>query len=111
MLTQVFHHQRTLGVGAIILGIGGCRSVATCRPLRMSETLTAEEEKEARALGPTTSFLHEFFYKPLERASKVGGSPKTAVLMMNHADIPLKLTLTFSDIPGVSCKACHVRLP
>lgn len=45
-----------------------------------------------------------FFYKPLE-----ADGAKTAVLLMNQGNSTQDLTLTFADIPGVTCTSCAVR--
>ena len=47
---------------------------------------------------------YAYYYKPMEP-----GGAKTAVLLINHADVAADLTLNFADIPGVTCTQCHVR--
>lgn len=47
----------------------------------------------------------QYFYKPL---APFGAS--TAVLLMNHDATSADLTVNFSDIPGVKCTTCKVRL-
>jgi len=59
-------------------------------------------ESERALVGPTDAPSFQYFYKPMP-----GG--KTAVLLMNHGDTAVDLTLDFSDIPGVKCSTCHVR--
>mmetsp|Transcript_78475 Transcript_78475/g.123763 ORF Transcript_78475/g.123763 Transcript_78475/m.123763 type:complete len:435 (-) Transcript_78475:248-1552(-) len=44
----------------------------------------------------------QFFYKPM-------GGGKIVVLLMNHDSKAQDLTLTFSDVPGLSCQKCKVR--
>jgi len=61
------------------------------------------------SLSPTAVAAYQFLYKPLERASEVSGSPRTAVLMMNHAILEMTMTLKFSEIPGVTCTTCQIR--
>mmetsp|Transcript_19432 Transcript_19432/g.29016 ORF Transcript_19432/g.29016 Transcript_19432/m.29016 type:complete len:241 (-) Transcript_19432:67-789(-) len=52
-----------------------------------------------------TSWLHEYFYKPLTWDGR-----KIAVLMVNHDPFfKADLKLTFGSIPGVKCQNCAVR--
>eukprot|EP00416_Gambierdiscus_australes_P036674 CAMPEP_0171106590 /NCGR_PEP_ID=MMETSP0766_2-20121228/65075_1 /TAXON_ID=439317 /ORGANISM="Gambierdiscus australes, Strain CAWD 149" /LENGTH=430 /DNA_ID=CAMNT_0011567707 /DNA_START=42 /DNA_END=1334 /DNA_ORIENTATION=+ len=44
----------------------------------------------------------QVFRKPL-------GGGKVAVLMLNHASHPQTLTLSFADVPSLSCTMCNVR--
>lgn len=57
--------------------------------------------EEAAAVGPATAPAWQYYYKPLGKG--------VAVLLMNNADAATDLTLTFSDVPGVTCKSCHLR--
>jgi alpha-galactosidase len=66
---------------------------------RMEKGMT---EEERQATGPTTAPSWEYYYKPL-------GGGKTAVLLMNHGDSSAELSLSFGDIPGVSCSKCSLR--
>merc|ERR1719327_2208567 len=59
-------------------------------------------EEERQATGPTIAPSWEYYYKPL-------GGGKTAVLLMNHGDSSAELSLSFGDIPGVSCSKCSLR--
>ncbi|CAK0844585.1 unnamed protein product [Prorocentrum cordatum] len=43
-----------------------------------------------------------FFYKPL-------GSGRVAVLLMSHTEAEQSLTVSFADVPGLSCSRCSVR--
>ena len=56
------------------------------------------------AKGPSEVPAQQYWYKPIEQ-----GGAKTAVLLMNNAPSAVDLTLTFADIPGVSCLKCHLR--
>lgn len=46
----------------------------------------------------------QLFYKPLEWSGS-----RVAVLMINHDNEAQDLMLRFEDIPGLSCRRCHVR--
>jgi len=61
-------------------------------------------ESEIRALGPTVTPSHQYFYKPLDYTGT-----KMAILLMNHGNQAADLTLDFADVPGMTCSTCHVR--
>jgi len=61
-------------------------------------------EADRASTGATTAPSWEYFYKPM-----LPGGAKTAVLLMNHGDGAVDLSLGFQDIPGVGCTTCHVR--
>jgi hypothetical protein len=68
-------------------------------PTRGLELATSSREETA------TAPRWQYFYKPLAPA---GAS--TAVLLMNHDDKAADLTVTFSDVPGVTCVKCKVTV-
>merc|ERR1711879_939646 len=61
-------------------------------------------QAQRMATGPTLAPSWQYLYKPL-----TADGTKTAVLMMNHGDSAVDLTLNFIDIPGVQCTTCNVR--
>ena len=46
----------------------------------------------------------QYFYKPI-----LPGGAKVAVLMMNHDKRTKDMSLSFKDVPGLTCTKCNVR--
>jgi len=61
-------------------------------------------EGYAGTKGDTQISSFQYWYKPVEE-----DGARTAVLLMNNGDAEVDFTLTFADIPGVTCTSCHVR--
>merc|ERR1712232_1162749 len=61
-------------------------------------------EEQKQATGPMVSATWQYLYKPMLRNGE-----KTAVLLLNQDTAAQDLTLSFGDIPGVSCARCKVR--
>ena len=55
-------------------------------------------------VGPLEASSWQYFYKPM-----AWDGTKTAVLLMNHVNATVDLSLSFSDVPGLACTTCHVR--
>jgi len=60
--------------------------------------------EEMQSVGPLAASAWQYFYKPM-----AWDGTKTAVLLMNHINATVDLSLSFSDVPGLACSKCHVR--
>ena len=81
---------------------------AAVRPSRFAEwgdeAEAVVEVEVAETVGPLWTPKWQYFYKPVE-----WHGAKTAVLLMNHGGDVADLSLSFADIPGVSCTKCALR--
>jgi len=105
----VISNPEVIAVSQSWAGHSGSPFKSANRSLRLAHTNPAAASKdmtveELAAVGPLDVPEWQYFYKPMAAAGA-----KTAVLMMNHATAATDLTLTFADVPGVTCSRCSVR--
>jgi len=105
----VISNKEIIAVNQAWAGHSGSKFKSSDQTVTLDTVSYAAMEKgmsleEQAATGPMSAPSFEYYYKPME-----GDGAKTAVLLLNHGDATADLSLSFSDIPGVTCTKCHVR--
>jgi alpha-galactosidase len=106
---DVIANKEVIAVNQAWAGHSGSPFKSASQQVKLSDVNYAAMTKEmtvedAASLGGAFAPAWQYFYKPVEAKGA-----KTAVLLMNHQSDAADLTLTFADIPGVTCTSCHVR--
>jgi len=102
----IIANKEVIAVSQSYAGYSGSPFKASAELLKLSDVNWAEVSPAADLdeVGPLLAPAWQYFYKPM-----LPGGAKTAVLLMNHAGAAADLTLSFADIPGVTCTTCKLR--
>lgn len=76
-------------------------------PFKEAEELVELRKYQVDDYGTVTNFTMivpawQYWYKPLPNG-------EVAVLLMNHDNVQRNLTLTFAEVPRISCQRCQLR--
>ena len=103
---DVVSNREAIAVNQAWAGHSGSPFKSSDKSVQLDATDWAALEKGAplESVGAATASSWKYYYKPM-----LTGGAKTAVLLMNNDDSAQDLTLSFADIPGVTCTKCAVR--
>jgi len=103
---DIVSNREAIAVNQAWAGHSGSPFKSSDKSVQLDATNWAALEKGAplESVGAATASSWKYYYKPM-----LTGGAKTAVLLMNNDDSAQDLTLSFADIPDVTCTKCAVR--